>query len=100
MIDWASITGFQWDDANATKSSVKHGIDCREAESVFVSPNILVLLDPKHSTPDEVRWHAFGTSASARPLSVTFTVRGLLIRIISARPMNPRERKSYGYPKN
>jgi uncharacterized DUF497 family protein len=100
MIDWAAITGFQWDEANATKSHDKHGIRCAEAESVFLASDLRILADPQHSTPAEPRWHAFGTSAAARPLSVTFTVRLPLIRIISARPINARERKSYGYPKN
>lgn len=100
MIDWAAITGFQWDGANATKSHDKHGIGCPEAESVFLASDLRILDDPQHSTPTEPRWHAFGTSAAARPLSVTFTVRFPLIRIISARPINARERKSYGYPKN
>ena len=100
MIDWAAITGFQWDAANATKSHAKHGIGCPEAESVFLSADLRILNDPQHSTPTDPRWHALGTSTAARPLSVTFTVRFPLIRIISARPINTRERKSYGYPKN
>lgn len=99
MIDWTTITGFQWDGANATKSHDKHGIGCAEAESVFLSADLRILEDPKHATPVEARWHAFGTSSHHRPLSITFTVRHPLLRIISARPMNVRERKHYGYPK-
>jgi uncharacterized protein len=99
MIEWATITGFQWDEANATKSRDKQGIGCPEAESVFLAPDLRILEDPKQATPAEFRWHAFGTSSLTRPLSVTFTVRHPLIHIISARPMNSRERKSYGYPK-
>jgi uncharacterized DUF497 family protein len=47
-----------------------------------------------------IRWHAFGSSSHARPLSITFTLRPPLIRIISARRMNARERKSHGYEEN
>ena len=100
MIDWSSITGFQWDAANATKSHDQHGIGCLEAESVFLAFDLRILEDSQHSTPAGRCWHAFGTSAAARPLSVSFTVRHPLIRIISARPLNARERKSHGYPKN
>ena len=100
MIAWSAITGCEWDGANAAKSHDKHGIGCPEAESMFLASDLRILEDPLHSTPDERRWHAFGTSASARPLSVTFTVRLPLIRIISARPINARERKQYGYPQN
>ena len=100
MIDWVSITGFQWDEANVVKSHDKHGIGCPEAESVFLSHDLRLLEDTKHSNAAETRWHAFGTSSRERPLCVAFTVRGLLIRIISARPINARERKAYGYPKD
>jgi uncharacterized DUF497 family protein len=99
MIDWAAITGFQWDGANAIKNRDKHGIACPEAESVFLTIDLRGLEDLKHSTPAESRWLAFGISSHARPLSVTFTIRRPFIRILSARPMNSRERKSYGYPK-
>ena len=99
MTDWAAITGFQWDEANTTKSRDKHGIGCPEAESVFLAPDLRILEDPQHSTARESRWHAFGTSSHHRPLSVTFTIRHPLIRIISARLINARERKTYGYPK-
>lgn len=97
MIDWATITGFEWDEANATKHHDKHGVGCPEAESVFLATDFRILEDPKHSTSAESRWHAFGTSSHRRPLSITFTIRHPLIHIISARPMNSRERKSYGY---
>ena len=97
MIDWTAITGFQWGEANATKNHDKHGVGCPEAESVFLAADLRILEDPKHSTPAEFRWHAFGTSSHQRPLGITFTLRHPLIRIISARPMNSRERKSYGY---
>lgn len=99
MIDWLQITGFQWDSANATKNTDKHGVGCPEAESVFLAPDLRILEDPKHSIRHETRWHAFGTSSHQRPLSITFTIRPPLIRIISARPMNARERKSHGYKK-
>lgn len=97
MIDWTAITGFQWDGANAAKNHDKHGVGCPETESVFLAIDLRILEDPKHSTSAESRWHAFGTSSHHRPLSITFTVRHPLIRIISARSMNSRERKSYGY---
>ncbi len=97
MIDWTDITGIQWDDANTAKNHDKHGIGCPETESVFLAADLRVLEDLKHSTPAEIRWHAFGSSSHQRPLAITFTIRHPLIRIISARPMNSRERKSYVY---
>jgi len=69
-------------------------ISCEEAESVFSQREILVLKDESHSQAEE-RWHGFGRSNQDRLLSVTFTVRKNLLRVISARPMNKRERKHY-----
>ena len=94
MIDWSQITGFEWDSGNALKSIDKHGVSCEEAESVFAQNEVLVLKNERHSQM-EVRCHAFGDSNRHRLLSVTFNVRENLLRVISARPMNKRERKTY-----
>jgi len=55
---------------------------------------LLVLEDPKHSLTEK-RWAAFGRTDSDRLLVVVFTNRGSLIRVISARDMNSRERRFY-----
>ncbi len=94
MVDWSQIVGFEWDAGNALKSVDKHGVSCEEAESVFAEQEILVLKDELHSE-NEDRWHAFGRSNHERLLSITFTIRGNFLRVISARPMNKRERKHY-----
>ena len=94
MIDWSQIVGFEWDSGNALKNVDKHGISCEETESIFAQLEILILNDERHSQAED-RWHAFGRSNQDRLLSVTFTVRENLLRVISARPMNKRERKHY-----
>jgi uncharacterized DUF497 family protein len=94
VVDWSQITGFEWDSGNAWESVDKLGVSCEEAESVFAQNEVLVLKDERHSQM-EMRWHAFGNSNRNRLLSVTFTVRKNLLRVISARPMNKRERKTY-----
>jgi uncharacterized DUF497 family protein len=94
VIDWSQIVGFEWDSGSALKNVDKHGISCEEAESIFAQSEILILNDERHSQAEE-RWHAFGRSNQDRLLSVTFTVRENLLRVISARPMNKRERKHY-----
>ncbi len=100
MIEWSAITGFGWDEANATKSHHKHGVGCPEAESVFLAANLRVLEGSKHPAPAEPRWHALGTSIQGRPLSITFTLRGQRIRIISARKATKRESAFYGSEKS
>jgi uncharacterized DUF497 family protein len=84
--------GFDWDVGNVTKNS-KHGVEPEEAEAVFFSEPLLVLPDAKHSKL-EVRWLALGRAAD-KHLLVVFTVRRKLIRIISARMMNKKERTVY-----
>jgi uncharacterized DUF497 family protein len=93
-VDFAKLTGFEWDAGNSTKSLTKHRVTAQEAEAVFADPNVRVVDDTAHSMP-EVRWKAFGTTTQLRYLVVSFTIRGSLIRIISARPMNRKERRIY-----
>ncbi|MEK7371273.1 MAG: BrnT family toxin, partial [candidate division NC10 bacterium] len=53
---------------------------------------------PKHSA-QEVRYFALGRTDTGRELMVAFTLRGSLLRVISARPMSRRERRVYGEAK-
>lgn len=96
MIDWAQITGFDWDQGNARKNEDKHDVSQAEAEYIFFNQPILVLEDYKHSK-HESRYHALGATDDDRLLHITFTLRvsGSLIRIISARDMHRKERLIY-----
>lgn len=86
--------GFQWDQGNIDKSLIKHDVENWECEQVFFNRPLLVLDDPKHSI-SEKRWAAFGKTDADRLLIVIFTKRDNLIRVISAREMNKKERKFY-----
>ena len=46
-------------------------------------------------TLSEKRWAAFGQTDAGRFLTIIFTKRGKLLRIISARDMNGKERTFY-----
>jgi hypothetical protein len=96
MIDLGRIAGFDWDDGNSRKSDVKHGVTQAEAEQVFSDERIVVADDINHSGA-EARYHALGETFVGRGLHVTFTLRqaGTLIRVISARDMNRKERARY-----
>jgi len=89
------IEGFQWDEGNASKSSGTHGVSWTEAEQVFMNRPVVVTGDVAHSG-SEARYFAFGRTNGGRLLTVVFTVRGKLLRVISARPMSRRERRGYG----
>jgi uncharacterized DUF497 family protein len=96
MIDWRKITGFDWDLGNVRKSLDKHDVSQAEAEQVFFNFPLLLLPDPRHSLREK-RMHALGKTDDARPLFVSFTLRGeeTLVRVISVRPMNRKEREFY-----
>lgn len=96
MIDWTLISGFEWDIGNVRKSADKHGVSQTEVEQVFFNRPLLVLDDVLHSR-DESRFHALGRTNAERYLHVSFTVRkqGTLLRVISARDMNRKERNIY-----
>jgi uncharacterized DUF497 family protein len=96
MIDLSRILGFQWDAGNGRKSEDKHRVSQSEAEQVFLNDPLLLLADQRHSAA-EARFHALGKTDSGRQLLIAFTLREdeTLIRVISARDMNRRERSIY-----
>ena len=87
-------TGFQWDDGNAGKNWELHRVARIECEQVFFNRPVLVAPDERHSG-EEARYAALGHTNGGRLLAVIFTVRGALLRVISARDMSRRERRVY-----
>lgn len=87
-----NVEGFQWDEANSSKNWTRHEVSQTEAEQVFLNRPV-VLTDARPGA--EVRWFAFGHTDANRLLTVVFTIRGPLLRVISARPMSRPERKRY-----
>jgi uncharacterized DUF497 family protein len=96
MIDLKKIVGFDWGDGNIRKSADKHDVSQAEAEGIFFSDPLIIAEDLRHGKPEQ-RFHALGRTARERTLHVTFTLpgNGTLIRVISARDMNRRERQFY-----
>jgi hypothetical protein len=92
MIDWAAVTGFDWDAGNARKSVDKHDVSQAEAEQIFFNEPLLRLHDQPHSG-QELRFHAVGRTEEGRLLHITFTMRdaGRLIHVISARDVHRKE---------
>lgn len=87
-------TGFEWDAGNAQKNWERHQVRQGECEQVFFNEPLIVSDDLKHSQ-EEKRWFLLGMSDAGRLLFLVFTIRGNLIRVISARDMNKKERKIY-----
>ena len=93
-LDPAEWEGCDWDEGNIGKNWPKHGVTDWEIEEIFLNLPIAVGGDPSHSFT-EPRYFALGQTNRGRRLFVAFTIRGRLVRPISAREMTARERKSY-----
>jgi uncharacterized DUF497 family protein len=90
----ADCVGFDWDEGNLLKYWEKHGVSAFECEQVFFNRPLIAAPDEVHSST-EPRFYALGQTDASRLLFIAFTIRGRLIRVISARDMNRRERKVF-----
>jgi len=90
-------TGFDWDDQNALKNWERHRVTTTECEEVFLRSPLVVRHDSLHAK-QEVRYYALDQTARDRLLFVAFTIRGDLVRVVSARdiegglPVNMKKR--------
>lgn len=94
MIMYNDMDGFDWDNWNRDKNWIKHKVTYRECEEVFFNSPRVTYKDIKHSGIEK-RHGILGKTDNKRLLHITFTVRVNLIRIISARDMDKKERAKY-----
>ena len=73
---------FEWDDAMAMANLAKHDVSFFDAQYAFADPHRVIARDQSHSTTEE-RFYCFGKVAQGI-LTVRFTYRGSVIRIIGA----------------
>jgi hypothetical protein len=85
-----ALQDFEWDEQKNKSNRSKHSIDFEDAIEIFYAPILLRRSDRNN----EERWIAIGR-AHDRILSVIFTRRNDLIRIISARHPRPNEERAY-----
>ena len=85
---------FEWDRGNQTKNFTKYGITIRQAEAVILHPDHITFDDPAHSAYKK-RYVAIGVSINFEILTVVFTIRKNIIRIISARSSSKKEKSLY-----
>lgn len=91
--EWPESIGFDWDDGNRDKN-LKHGVHGWECEQVLFNEPLVTVDDAKHSAVEK-RYVAFGQTDAGRRLILIYTMRSGLVRVISARDMNKRERQYY-----
>jgi uncharacterized DUF497 family protein len=90
----ASCTGFEWDEGNATKNWDAHRVSQAECEQAFFNRPVRIAPEVAQEGP-EPRLALLGQTYQNRQLTVVFTVRGSLVRVISARPMSRQEGRLY-----
>jgi uncharacterized DUF497 family protein len=83
---------FEWDSAKDRANRKKHGVDFQTAAKVFLDPYVIEFDDLDATV--EPRFSAIGL-VDGRMLFVTYTTRGDVVRIISARGAEPHEKKKY-----
>ena len=86
--------GFDWDEGNAEKNWLHHQVTRNESEQVFFTEPLIIADDTKHAQYEK-RWYILGSTDAGRLLFIAFTIRKDLIRVISARDMNNKEREVY-----
>jgi uncharacterized protein len=89
-----ALVGFEWDAGNSDKNWSRHAVSQAECEQVFSNLPLLLSMAGQGSG-SELRYFALGRTDAARELTVVFTIRGVKVRGISARPMSRRERREY-----
>lgn len=90
---------FTWDPAKAASNWDKHAVGFEEGLSIFRDYFLLDELDSEHSTAEEVRYRAIGTSELNDVVVVWYTEwyegDDRIIRIIGCRNATPNERRRY-----
>ncbi len=94
MVDLSQTDGFDWDKGNLSKNRLKHGVEAKECEEVFLNSPLILLPDEEHSKTEE-RYNVFGISSSGRKLALAITIRNNKIRVIMARDQSRKERKVF-----
>jgi uncharacterized DUF497 family protein len=88
-------TIFEWDDEKAARNGEKHGVPFEAAVDVFMGPKRIERHDTRRDYGED-RVTVIGT-VDDYVLHVTYTMRGQVGRIISARLASRKERKYYGH---
>jgi uncharacterized DUF497 family protein len=83
---------FEWDENKNTKNKAKHKIGFEEAKTVFSDKDAIEL---EASRNGEYRVIRIGKTAAKFILLVVYTMRGIVVRLISARQANRKERNLY-----
>lgn len=90
--------GFEWDAGKAAANLARHGVTFEVAQRVFDDPFAIEWMDDRENY-GEPRFITLGM-VDGRILFVVYTLRGDIIRIISARGAEPHEKRIYHEDQN
>ena len=85
---------FDWDPRKALTNEQKHGVSFDEAVTAFYDDFLRSVHDAEHSTVED-RFMIVGYSRRGRLVTVWFTYRDAVIRLIGARLATAAERRRY-----
>jgi len=88
------VRTFEWDEQKERSNFRKHEVTFAEAQTVFDDDVARIEDDPDHSV-GEHREMIIGYSRQGRLLMVSFVQREEVLRLISARRVEARERKRH-----
>lgn len=83
---------FEWDEDKNQRNTQKHKVNFEEAKTIFDAPSAIEL---EASRNGEYRIIRIGKTATKFILLVVYTMRGLVVRLISARQASKEERNLY-----
>ena len=89
-----SLEAYDWDEGNILKNWQKHQVSKIEIEEVFGNKPIIFFTKGIYEK-EEIRYGVYGKTNKQRLLAVVFTIRDKLVRPISARDQNRREKQYY-----
>ena len=90
-----TVAAFEWDDKKAAENHAKHAITFEAAVQVFLDENRIELTDVRKPYGEQ-RVNVTGM-VDGICITVTFTIRAEICRIISARPASRKERRIYAH---
>ena len=83
---------FEWDENKNSKNKEKHKIGFEAAQSIFDDQHAIEFEATRNG---EYRIIRIGKTAAKFILLVVYTMRGMVVRLISARQANKKERNLY-----
>ena len=89
------MKNFEWNAEKAQKNLEKHGVRFEIASAVFIDPDRITAIDDRFDYGEERLVTLGRTHNGVLVVVTTERDEGQIIRIISARKANKRERRTY-----